>query len=283
MDIIEHEGTELRKGEIKLTVIFDIEASCEDRNINPNYNMETIEIGAVKVKDGVIIDEFQTFIEPEYINDLTDYCTNLTGIKFDDLKGAPKFAEAIMSFHEFIKDCEIYSCGNFDKKFLIKEIVEKSTSYEHTLIKNAIETSHKNLKTLFSQITNERKGGMVKMAETLNIDLVGSQHRALDDAKNLAHIYMKLESIREKKLKDVFFNKINKIISSINKYHNNNYEINMDNEITCFNKLTKEVEFYNFLTFIDTWSSVMITDITQRQLTYISKQDLSTLRRFAKL
>lgn len=265
-----------------MVVIFDIEATCEDRNINKNYNMETIEIGAVKVYNGKVIDEFQTFIEPEYTDRLTDYCSELTGITYSDLEGAPKFTEAILEFHKFIIGCDIYSCGNFDKKFLINEIKEKGARYEHKLVSNSIKSSHKNLKTLFSQITNNKKCGMIEMAEILSIQLDGNIHRALDDAKNLTKIYLELEKIRESKLREVIGNKIEKIIQSINNNHDN-YILNIidDNLISCFDKFTGETEKYTFLSFIDNWSILMIIDITERKLKYLSNQDLSALRRYS--
>lgn len=260
-----------------MVVIFDIEASCADRKLNPNYNMETIEIGAVKVDRNKIIDTFQTFIKPEYIDDLTPYCTKLTGITFKDLENAPSFNQAIIEFHHFIKDYVIYSCGNFDKKFLINELLEKGTTYEHLLAKNAIKSSHKDLKRLFSQITNEQKSGMIKMAQILDIELKGVHHRALDDAVNLANIYIELENIREKRLLKTFSKKFNRIVKSLNDNHN--YELNVIDE----NDIISTEGRYTFLEFIDNWADIMITDTLERKLNYISMQEVSILRRFAKL
>lgn len=266
-----------------MIVIFDIEASCEDRTISSTYNMETIEIGAVKIKDKKVIDEFQTFIEPEYVDKLTNYCTNLTGIKYEDLEGAPKFAEAILAFNDFIKGCEIYSCGNFDKKFLTREIEDKCNSYEHELVSNTIETSHFNLKTFYSQVTGNKKGSMLQMAGKLNIRLDGELHRGIDDARNLAKIFIKLEEIRESNLRDKFEKRFSDIVKYVG-IHHEDYEITVNDieNITVINS-HGDISEYSFLSFIDMWAPVMITDIYERGLKYLDSQDLSHLRRFSRL
>jgi len=264
-------------------VIFDIEASCEDRSVNPHYNMETIEIGAVKLTQGKQVDTFQTFIRPEYISDLTPYCVNLTGITFADLEEAPNFDEAIVNFYEFIYGCEIYSCGNFDKKFLTNEINNKGYDHVHELAKNAINSSHTDLKRYYSNVTGNKKQGMIGMAEQLNIELTGANHRALDDAKNLTKIYLEIEKIREEALRKAFSMKVmNGLITSINNNHSNYVVEKYKDEYKIFNKLSKEYHNTTFLEFIDLWGQSLIIDFTERNLTYINKNQLKALRRYSR-
>lgn len=266
-----------------MVVIFDIESSCEDKRINSSYNMETIEIGAVKVKDKEIVDEFQMFIEPEYVDKLTDYCTNLTGLTYEDIEGSPKFTEAILSFHEFIEDSDIYSCGNFDKKFLIRELKEKGSTYEHELAANAIETNHNNLKTFYSQVTGNKKAGMLKMAGKLNVKLSGEVHRGLDDSINLAKIFIRLEEIREEELKKRFGKRISDIVKYIQVHHEEySISIDVDSKIKVESK-DGSFKLYSFLEFIDIWTPLMITDVSERNLKYLDNKDLSYLRRYSRL
>ena len=265
-------------------VIFDIEASCEDRNINPRYNMETIEIGAVKVYRDSIVDTFETFICPEYVNDLTPFCIELTGITFDDLKDAPNFAEAILEFYKFIYGCEIYSCGDFDRKHLTKELEEKGYSYEHELARNAINANHKDLKKYYNKITGKKKKGMMGMARELGVELTGTHHRALSDAQNLTKVFLKLEEIRENELKKTFTDKaMDKLIYNLNKNHNN-FEIEKDGEDYKVNyKLTNQTHKLGFLEFMDLWSNSIIIDIETRGLKYINPQSVKILNRYTIL
>lgn len=260
-------------------VIFDIEASCDDKNINPYYNMETIEIGAVKVKDGEITDTFQTFIEPEYVDTLTPFCTKLTGITMDDLRGAPIFNKAILEFYSFIYGLPIYSCGEFDRKFLTRELREKGNKYSHKLAMNAIKSSHKNLKIHFDNITGKGMKGMVKMARILNIELTGTHHRALDDSINLAKIYIKLESIRENRLKEEFNgSKLENLVDNINQIHKRRFNVKEGSKIQSDMKN----EMFNLVHFLDSWRNVIIIDHDERKLRYISDKDLNTIKRFTK-
>lgn len=255
------------------TVVFDIEASCDDTNINPYYNMETIEIGAVKVKGGVITDEFQTFVKPEYVASLTPFCTELTGITYDDLKDAPSFNEAIVQFYSFIYGLPIYSCGEFDKKFLVRELKEKGTNYSHKMAENAILSSHINLKKHFSAITGKGMCGMMSMAKILNIEVTGTHHRGLDDARNLAKIYIKLEEIRENEINKVFNgDSLVNLIENINKHHNQQYEI-IGDSIKAGNDNISTLEF------VDKWRNVILID---HKLKYLSKDEAKTLERYAK-
>lgn len=250
---------------METVIIFDIEASCEDRNINPNYNMETIEIGAVKIKDGKVIDEFQTFVKPEYVDSLTPFCTNLTKITYADLEDAPLFVEAILKFYDFIKGYKIYSCGDFDKKFLVREIKEKVTGFQRILVENAILGCHRNLKVNYNRITGKKQAGMMKMANELGIKISGSHHRALDDSRNLAKIYMKLEEIREQVLIENFSKKLDKIVDELNKNHHN---------------LINKEEINSYIYFFDKWRNVILTDNKQRKLNYLTDKELTILDKY---
>lgn len=261
-----------------MTVIFDIEASCEDRKVNRHYNMETIEIGAVKLNGVEIVDEFQTFIRPEYVDSITPFCTKLTGITFDDLEDAPSFNEAIVDFHKFIYGHTIYSCGEFDRKFLIREIIEKGTSSLHLMAKNAIESSHVNLKKHYQKVTGNKMRGMAGMARELNIDLKGKQHRGIDDARNLASIYIALENIRGKILENTFDNKMNDLIANMNKYHDDVLIYKGNSVLISSNKELVNLEIKEF---IDKWSKAIIIDHEERGVTYLSNDDLKIIKKFS--
>ena len=55
-------------------IVFDLEATCEDPMIDPDFDKEIIEIGAVKIKNGKIKDTFDVFVKPIKKPILTDFC-----------------------------------------------------------------------------------------------------------------------------------------------------------------------------------------------------------------
>ena len=64
-----------------------------------------IEIGAVKVKDGKIVDTFSRLIDPEC--NIPYYITNLTGITNDMVKGQDTIAIVLKDFIDFAEGDEI--------------------------------------------------------------------------------------------------------------------------------------------------------------------------------
>ena len=77
-------------------VILDLETS----GAAPSTGAAITEIGAVKVRGGEIIGEFQTFVNPQH--GLPDFITSLTGITDEMLSDAPKIKSVLPGFFEFL-------------------------------------------------------------------------------------------------------------------------------------------------------------------------------------
>ena len=76
-----------------------------------------IEIGAVKVKDGKIVDTFSRLIDPEC--NIPYYITNLTGITNDMVKGQDTIDIVLKEFIDFAEDDVIMGHNiMFDYSFL---------------------------------------------------------------------------------------------------------------------------------------------------------------------
>lgn len=77
---------------------------------------QVIEIGAVMIQNGVIINRLETFVECAF---LPEYITKITGIEPSDLIGAPTRREALTRLREFMDDA-IFVAHNatFDYSFL---------------------------------------------------------------------------------------------------------------------------------------------------------------------
>ena len=80
-------------------VSFDLETSGLSSRAD-----EIIEIGAVKHKNGMIIDTFQTFIKPHH--KISEFTTNLTNITNEMLEDGIELDVAIKQFLEFSKSAE---------------------------------------------------------------------------------------------------------------------------------------------------------------------------------
>jgi len=77
---------------------------------------QVIEIGAIMVQGGKIIDQYETFVECAY---LPEYITKITGIELEDLIGAPTRREALIGLRHFMGDAIFVAHNaNFDYGFL---------------------------------------------------------------------------------------------------------------------------------------------------------------------
>lgn len=93
-------------------VVFDTETT------GTSNNDSIIEIGAMKVRGGQVIDEFEALINPgRYI---TMVITNLTGITNQDLMGQPTEEEVVPQFMEWLSDVDLLVAHNlpFDARML---------------------------------------------------------------------------------------------------------------------------------------------------------------------
>ena len=77
---------------------------------------QVIEIGAVMLQNGEVIDRFETFVECAY---LPEYITKITGIEPTDLIGAPTRRAALTKLRHFMGDAVFVAHNaNFDYTFL---------------------------------------------------------------------------------------------------------------------------------------------------------------------
>ncbi len=169
-------------------IILDLEATCwEGRSEGQN---ETIEIGAVMIDEqGKIESEFVQFIKPLKHPVLSDFCTQLTSIQQSDVDDAPYFNEAIEKFKTWFGCLDgnylLCSWGFYDRKQF------ESDCKLHGLDTSWVEP-HISLKHQYREILNLRRAiGMKRALLNEGMELDGTHHRGIDDARNIAKIFVK--------------------------------------------------------------------------------------------
>ncbi|MDD6305945.1 MAG: exonuclease domain-containing protein, partial [Clostridiales bacterium] len=122
----------------------DIITNSKDQNLDDTYvvfDLETtgfspekdkiIEIGAVKVENGVITDKFSTFVNPEV--PIPFRIEELTSIKDDMVMDAPKIEEILPEFMEFCKGAIMVAHNaEFDMSFIIKNCERQEIENDFT-------------------------------------------------------------------------------------------------------------------------------------------------------
>ena len=142
------------------------------------------EIGAYRVKNGRITEEFQTLVNPE--TPIPPFITQLTGISNRMVKDAPKFREIAADFLDFIGDSILVAHNaHFDMRFLNCEI---GKIYENYRVANPSLCTVRLSRRLNPHVENHR---LNTLANYYSIALV-NHHRASDDAHATAHIFINL-------------------------------------------------------------------------------------------
>jgi DNA polymerase III epsilon subunit family exonuclease len=142
------------------------------------------EIGAYRVKNNRITEEFQTLVNPE--TPIPLFITQLTGISNRMVKDAPVFREVITDFLDFIGNSVLVAHNaHFDMRFLNHEI---GRIYENYRIANPSLCTVRLSRRLNQNVENHR---LKTLADYYRVALV-NHHRASDDAYATAHIFINL-------------------------------------------------------------------------------------------
>jgi len=165
-------------------IAFDLELTCE-RDM-PNYPHQIIEIGAVLWQQGNIIAEFQSYVQPMSPYELTQFCSELTGITAKQLTGAQKIQHVAANFEQFIVSGNpelIVSWGQGDQDILAAEcsaagINSPLTGFEY-----------QNFKKVFCKQRKIKRVGLKTALQICGIPAEGRQHSAVSDATNLARLF----------------------------------------------------------------------------------------------
>jgi len=142
-----------------------------ETNGNSPIKNQIIELGAVKVKNGEVIDKFESYVFADFI---PPTITRLTNIKKEDLKDAPSLKKVLQDFKLFLGD-NVFVAHNvkFDYNFISNSL--KVVGLEE-LLNRKICTVDLSRKTI-----NSPKHGLGFLRDFLNIE-DGSHHRAYSDA-----------------------------------------------------------------------------------------------------
>ncbi|SFC73723.1 PolC-type DNA polymerase III [Clostridium uliginosum] len=182
-------------------VVFDIETT----GFSP-VNDKIIEIGAVKIKNGEVIDKFSCFVNPE--RDIPYKITELTSINSDMVKNEENIQNVLPKFMEFCGECVIVAHNaSFDTGFIKKNCRDLGIMFDLPIMDTV---------TLARFLYPELKKVKLNIvAKYLGISLE-NHHRAIDDAKATAEILLKsFEKIQEdyeiqdlRSLNELFLSKV---------------------------------------------------------------------------
>lgn len=143
------------------------------------HNDHIIEIGAVRFRDGIIIDEFSTVINPNV--NIPHQVTYLTGIQQSDVINAPTIEVILPKLIAFIGSAPVIAHNvAFDMGFLQKR---------YNILKNQLTIDTYDLASVL--LPSADRYNLNSLTQSFNIQLENA-HRALDDARAAALLYWAL-------------------------------------------------------------------------------------------
>lgn len=193
---------------MKNLLIVDLEATCFPRGEEPTgFVSEIIEIGAVifDIAARRITREFQAFVRPALFPALSPYCVQLTGIQQADVDAGPPLDTALSRLTVSVlrlspsasvprtpatngawlytpADTVFSSWGFYDQRQIERECARRGIPYPFAKDHISLKHNHASFYGLKHPL------GMDAALAYHHLPLLGSHHRALDDARNIAAI-----------------------------------------------------------------------------------------------
>lgn len=171
-------------------VVYDIETT----GLSPERD-EITEIGAVRIVNGEIEEEFSCYVNPGM--PISQQITKLTGITDAMVKDAPPPHEAVKDFAAFCGDAVLiaHNAHGFDMRFIRKAAAKAGLAFANTYI-DTLPLA----RSLYPNLSNHRLNTLAKHLECPPFN----HHRASDDAKVLAHIFLAfLPDLEHKEIENI--------------------------------------------------------------------------------
>lgn len=148
-----------------------------------------MDVGLVKVKNGKIVEKWETLIDPE--QDIPYWITKFTNLANEDVVGQPLFKDIAHEFHQKIENT-IFVAHNagFDYGFIYNELSRANITWK----------SHKLCTVLLGRklLPELQYANLDVLTQYYNIK-ISARHRALPDAEATAEVLINLMQIAKER------------------------------------------------------------------------------------
>ncbi|AGX03904.1 MULTISPECIES: PolC-type DNA polymerase III [Bacillus] len=184
-------------------IVFDVETT----GLSAVYDT-IIELAAVKIHDGEIIDRFESFANPHH--PLSATTIDLTGITDDDVRNAPEVEEVLRRFKEWSQnDILVAHNASFDMGFL-------NTGYKRYGLGKAANPVIDTLELARFLLPEMKNHRLNTLAKKFDVELT-QHHRAIYDAEATGYLLIKmLKEVMQKGIE--YHNQLNDNMGKGNAY-----------------------------------------------------------------
>ena len=167
-------------------VVFDLETTGISRTFD-----EVVEISAVKVRSGQVVDEFSTLVNPG--RHIPAGASQVNGITDQMVADCPLFSQVLQEFLNFTEGLTLvgHNIASFDMKFIWRD----AEKYYGELVPNDYVDTLKVARRHLSELPRHR---LVDLAEYYGISPEGA-HRALNDCRMNQQVYERMVAEMRKK------------------------------------------------------------------------------------
>ncbi len=160
-------------------IIFDFETT----GLSPDQGSRVTEVAAVSIRNGKIIDEFQSLMNAGVT--IPPFIEYYTGITNEMIRNAPPIQEVMNRFAEFIGiDTLVAHNASFDRKFLDSEFSMIGENRKQNIC-----CSMRVARRVYPQAPNHKLGTLAAYA---GVEVKGRHHRALTDAMMTTGLWLKM-------------------------------------------------------------------------------------------
>ena len=214
---------------LRYLLVLDFEATCGESGF-PRNQMEIIEFPTIvyDLQEKKELGRFHEYVKPVIQPQLTEFCTELTGItqvspfrasrlqvqgylsvfhEQETVDGADPFPPVWDRFKAFLKDRNLWespstyafiTCGAWDLRTMLPQQLSQiastnpSAKSDDGLLGTHFQQRVINIKTAFQEKYGYNGKGMANMLRALKMDLVGRHHSGIDDCANILRIAQRM-------------------------------------------------------------------------------------------
>ena len=172
-------GQQMKVDDARTVVVLDFETT----GLSPLMGDRGIEVGAVKIEDGLVTDRFQSLMNPGFR--IGQFIEEYTGITNEMLSGAPRCGKVMKELKAFVGTMPIVAHNSaFDRRFL-----EAEWDRIDLECRNEFACSMLTARRVYPDAPNHRLETLVAYAA---VERCGDFHRALADAEMTGKLWLRM-------------------------------------------------------------------------------------------
>lgn len=171
-------------------LVLDFEANCIEKGPMPCQEIIEFPVQVLNAQTLNTEFTFHYYVNPEVVPDLSQFCTELTGITQDMVRDQRNIQTVLAEFDAFLRSNFIIdkkwifvTCGDWD----LNSCLKREANYKKIPVPEYF-MNWINIKMLIPEF----KGGMMELLNLLEIEHVGRHHSGIDDVRNILECLRKL-------------------------------------------------------------------------------------------